>query len=107
MDFRDPGGCYSRQLRVLNRILSWNNEGIAYKADQQRAELLVEAMGVAKPVWTPGSREDAARAEPPSVICKTTQKKHGGDAPGAIVFDNGPAEGDGDEAFLPPVGSSQ
>ena len=34
-----------KQLRVLNRIISWTSEGIEFEPDQRHAELIISAMG--------------------------------------------------------------
>ena len=46
-----------KSVRVLNRIISWDDTfGIKYEADQRHGEILVESMGLqsAKGVATPG-----------------------------------------------------
>ena len=45
---------------MLNRVLTWTDLGVSYEADQRHAELFVQELGLgtAKPVTTPGSRED-------------------------------------------------
>ena len=62
-----PGDGCKREVRILNRVLTWTQDGITYEADQRHAELIVDGMGVSKPVTTPGSREDAQSAGPPNV----------------------------------------
>ncbi len=61
-----PGQRHQRQLRVLNRVLTWTASGIQCEADQRHAEILVRELGMdkAKPVSTPGSRDDAGKAGP-------------------------------------------
>ena len=48
-----------KQVRILNRIVSWNNSGIQYEPDQRHVEIVIKALGLekAKPVSTPGIRE--------------------------------------------------
>lgn len=50
-------------VRVLNRVLTWEKEGIYYEADQRHAELLVEHLKLeeAKAVVTPGTREEQCK----------------------------------------------
>ena len=67
-----PGRNHERQLRVLNRVLTWNDDGISYEPDQRHAEIIIETMQVAKAVTTPGSRDDAAAAGPPNVTTTKT-----------------------------------
>ena len=62
-----PEKRHSKQLRILNRIISWGGDGITYEADQRHAEILVKEMGVKNAVLTPGSRDDAGKAGPPNV----------------------------------------
>ena len=53
-----------QQLRVLNRVISWQRDGLTYEADQRHAELLIRELGLeySKPVATAGSRDDMAKA---------------------------------------------
>ena len=67
-----PGPNHARQVRVLNRVLSWGSQGIDYEPDQRHAELITKAMGVTKAANTPGTRDDAAKAGPPSVTATTS-----------------------------------
>ena len=106
-DFLGPGARHAKQMRVLNRILSWSDEGITYEADQRHAELLVEAMGVTRPVSTPGSREDAAKAGPPSASSKSALKKQGRSDNSMILFEDGPADDNENEELLGPADASQ
>ena len=48
-------GC-SPHVRVLNRIISWEKDGLAYEADPRHAEILFDGLGLesAKGVRTPG-----------------------------------------------------
>ena len=32
-------------MRVLNRIVEWRHDGIAYEADQRHAEIIISGMG--------------------------------------------------------------
>ena len=54
------------EVRILNRVIKWTSEGITYEADQRHAELIIEGMDASNFVATPGSRDDAGRAFPPS-----------------------------------------
>ena len=51
------------EMRVLNRVISWGEDGITYEPDQRHAELIVADLGLdeAKGVSTPGSRDDVAK----------------------------------------------
>ena len=45
-----------KEIRLLNRIIAWEDSGIRYEADQRHAEILIKALGLehAKEVDTPG-----------------------------------------------------
>ena len=53
-----PGKRHAKQIQVLNRVLTWNEDGNSYEPDQRHAEIIIQAMGVSKAVSTPGTRED-------------------------------------------------
>ncbi len=55
---------HQQQVRVLNRVLSWEEDGLAYEADPRHAEILIRELGLeeAKAVATPGTREETAKA---------------------------------------------
>jgi hypothetical protein len=53
------------EIRILNRIVRWTDEGLEYEADQRHAEIIVKEMGLetSTGVNTPGTRSTAdARA---------------------------------------------
>ena len=61
-----PGEDHSRQLKILNRIVTWHNhKGIVYEADPRHAELVIEQLSLkdAKPVTTLGTREEGRTKE--------------------------------------------
>ena len=66
-DFLGPGAGHSQELRVLNRVLTWQDGNITYEPDQRHAELIIAAMNVSSSVNTPGSREDTINASAPKV----------------------------------------
>ena len=70
-DILGPNPEHSQQLRILNRVISWDETGITYEADQRHAEIIIKAMEVQKAVATPGSRDDAAKADRPNVTGQT------------------------------------
>ena len=53
-----------QEVRILNRVITWNDWGHGYEADQRHAELVVRDLGfeAAKAVSTPGSKDDVNRA---------------------------------------------
>ena len=65
-----PGEKHAKEIRVLNRVLTWTELGIKYEADQRHAEIIIGEMGVTKSVATPGTREDANKAGPPNSTAK-------------------------------------
>ena len=60
-----PAANQLKQLRVLNRIITWTFGGIEFEPDQRHAELIIAGMGVAAGVGTPGSRDEATKASYP------------------------------------------
>ena len=49
-------------VRILSRVVEWNDEGIAYEADQRHAEIIEAQLGLrnsVKTLTTPGKREEA------------------------------------------------
>ena len=48
-----------KEIRLLNRIIAWEPQGIRYEADQRHAEILIDSLGLkgAKGVDTPGAVE--------------------------------------------------
>jgi hypothetical protein len=59
-----PGPGHKQEMRVLNRVLSWNAWGIGYEADPRHAEIAIRQLGLeeAKAVGTPGTKQDQAKA---------------------------------------------
>ena len=83
-DFLGPKQHHLKQVRILNRVISWEEDGINFEADQRHAEVIIKAMNVTKGVSTPGSRDDAARAGGPNSAEKeireeASQVKAGGE----------------------------
>ncbi len=37
-----------KSVRILNRILSWNEQGIQYEPDQRHVEIVIKALGLEK-----------------------------------------------------------
>ena len=54
-----PGEDDIKEVRVLNRLISWREDCIEYEADPRHVQIIAETMGIgnAKPVTTPGVRE--------------------------------------------------
>ncbi len=85
-----PGRDQRQQVRILNRVISWGPDGISYEADQRHAEIIISELGLegAKPLSTPGSREDAAKAGPPTLSRTSTATAttcHQGDGKHAVT----------------------
>jgi hypothetical protein len=59
-----PGPSHSKEIRILNRVLTWHDWGIGYEADPRHAEIAIEQLGLkdAKPVGTPGTKADQLKA---------------------------------------------
>ena len=60
-----PKSQHDKQLRILNRIISWTDAGIEFEPDQRHAEIIIRSMDVSKGVGTPGSRDEASSASTP------------------------------------------
>ena len=62
-----PGPHQSKQIRVLNRVISWTDEGLVYEPDQRHAEIVIRELGLegAKAVNSPGSRDELNQASSP------------------------------------------
>ena len=53
-----PGRQDAKEMRVLNRVITWHESHIEYEADPRQAERLVEECGLtgSNPMGTPGSK---------------------------------------------------
>ena len=60
-----PAPAQLKQLRVLNRVITWTTSGIEFEPDQRHAELIISGMGVTAGVNTPGTRDEATKASYP------------------------------------------
>ena len=61
-----PEEHHSKQVRVLNRILTWEgHKGIGYEVDPRHAEIVIEQLNLkdAKSVNTPGTKDEGHTAE--------------------------------------------
>ena len=49
-----PGEGMQRQVSILNRLLTWTENGIDYEADQRHAVIIIKQLGLtaSKPVGT-------------------------------------------------------
>ncbi len=71
-----------QEIRVLNRVLRWTDDGLEYEPDQRHAELIIRDLGMdgAKPVSTPATAEtkdeleDRDKAPPMSPTDATTYR---------------------------------
>ena len=54
-----PGKNDDKEVKILNRIARWTDEGVQYEADPRQAERLVSDLGLddAKRVGTPGVKQ--------------------------------------------------
>ena len=54
-----------KSVRVLNRIVSWDDQGLVYEPDQRHAEIIVRDLGLehANPMCTPGLSEKVQEDE--------------------------------------------
>ena len=61
-----PGEGQQRQVKILNRIVTWDNQrGLVYEADPRHAEIAIKHLKLkdAKEVSTPGTREEGHTTE--------------------------------------------
>ena len=63
-DYLGPSEGHAQEIRILNRVIQWTADGLTYEADQRHAEILIKDLELedAKPVATPGAREDVIKA---------------------------------------------
>ena len=50
-----------KSIRILNRIVTWTNQGLEYEADQRHAELIIQEVGLTESCRThetPSSKPD-------------------------------------------------
>ena len=62
-----PGAKEGKQMIILNRMVTWTNEGSEYKADQRHAEIIVEEMHLgkqSKSAVTPGEKDKLENRDP-------------------------------------------
>ena len=63
----------AKEIRLLNRVLTWSKEGVYWEPDPRHVELTLQDLqldaGRSTPLTTPGSREDSRH--------KKTQGKDG------------------------------
>lgn len=52
-----PQPNHSKEVRVLNRVITWEDEGISYEADPRHVEIMIEELGLQScvAVGTPGT----------------------------------------------------
>ena len=64
-DFLGPEKETQREIQVLDRTLGWGRGGVTYEADQRRAEIIVEEIGLKKgsAVITPSVPEASDEAD--------------------------------------------
>ena len=50
-----------KSMKILNRVLTWTDEGLEFEADQRHAEIVVQMLGLGgcREVSTPGAKEEA------------------------------------------------
>ena len=54
-----PDANYDKSIRILNRIITWKEDGIHYDADQRHAEIIIRQLGLkdnSNSLGTPGSK---------------------------------------------------
>jgi len=61
-----PGNQDDKSMRILSRILSWDQDGIKYEADQRHTEIIIRQLrleGMSSGVSTPGNRAEEEGGE--------------------------------------------
>ena len=60
-----PGENDEKQVKVLNRIVTWTDQGVQYEADPRHAEIVIKQLGLenAKGLITPGTKEEVRTKE--------------------------------------------
>merc|ERR1712079_979706 len=56
----------TKAIRILNRIITWGDDGIEYEADQRHAEIIIKQMGLreeSRSVVTPGEKADTKQVQ--------------------------------------------
>ena len=73
----DKSRGHLQELRILNRVITWTADGLSYEADQRHSELIIADLGLttAKPVTSPGTKEDAEKARQENEAGKPLDKK--------------------------------
>ena len=60
-----PSKTDKQEVRVLNRIISWKDNGIHYEADPRHVEIVLKELGLenSKEVCSPGTKEEGKTKE--------------------------------------------
>ena len=61
-----PGDKDDKSIRILNRVITWSDDGIEYEADQRHAELIIRHLGLksdSKPVGSPSTKTNLQNDE--------------------------------------------
>ena len=63
-----PDPTDDKEVRILNRVVTWSESGLTYEADSRHAEIIIRDLGLtkAKAVTTPGVKESTASGASPS-----------------------------------------
>ena len=63
--FLGPDAQDEKQVKVLNRILTWTTQGISYEADPRHTEIAIDGLDFtsAKGVSSPGAKEEGHTKE--------------------------------------------
>ena len=60
-----PGPQDEKEVRILNRVVTWHDDGIGYEPDPRHPEIIIQQLGLeeATSVTTPGVKESAGEDE--------------------------------------------
>ena len=64
MEILGPDNGMVKQLKNLNRAVTWEEDGITWEPDPRHAEFIVDQLGLtgAKPLKLPGTKEETRRS---------------------------------------------
>ena len=62
-----------RQIRILNRVITWEARGVTWESNPRHAGILLEQMGLvdAKPLKVPGAKPTKEKDDSQNQKCET------------------------------------
>eukprot|EP00973_Karenia_brevis_P096115 12430674-Karenia_brevis.AAC.1 len=67
-----------KQLKVLNRFITYTSEGIEYESDPRHAEIIVKELGLEEcnPVCTPGMQDEPVRKDDEAALDEIETRRY-------------------------------